>query len=186
MFWMSCKCFHMIRRCLDRFLENRKKSLFLALWDVPMRALWGLYFNRLYRETFSEPKMIFLNQNFFFKKNVLDAEIKIFISNSMFLNKFFLCCLDFWKKSFHSIPDFLCMKNAQKIRKEDGRNIKEQQPRMAIFFNIHFWHTQYKKKLFRNIDLLMTILISESKTFFKKKILFFRKIHFCKSNKKMC
>ena len=41
------------------------------------------------------PKMIFLNRKSFFKKNVLDSQIEIFISNSMCLNNFFLCCLDF-------------------------------------------------------------------------------------------
>ena len=90
---MSFKCFHMITRRLDRFLKNRKKSWFFALRGRAHKGLWGLYFTWLYRETFSEPKMIFFFIETFFLKNVLDSEIKIFISKSMFLNNFFLYCM---------------------------------------------------------------------------------------------
>ena len=75
------------------FEKSKKKVDFLLSGDVPIRALWGLYFTWLYRETFSEPKMIFFSSKYFFLKNVLDSEIKIFISKSMFLNNFFLYCI---------------------------------------------------------------------------------------------
>ena len=101
--------------------------------------------------------MIFLNRKYFFKKNVLDAEIKIVISNSMVLNNFFLCCLDFWKKKFafkvciliffhfdfFSFPSVIIIK------------IQKMGPKM-IFLNRKFF---FKKNV---LDSQIEILISNS------------------------
>ena len=53
---MSFKCFHMITRCLDRFLENRKKSQFFTLVGRALMGLMGLNFKRLCTTLYNRSK----------------------------------------------------------------------------------------------------------------------------------